>query len=82
MMLHCVLQASPLVSSVDVAYVASDMGDLMAVDAASGDLVWRRWLGNPIKGSPALSDDEKVRVLINGLTKGGVIKRKRWMRCC
>lgn len=55
------IQASPLVSSDDTAFLASDMGDLMAVDAATGKIHWRRWVGSAIRGSPVLSEDQKVR---------------------
>lgn len=38
-----------------LAYVGTESGNVLAVDVASGDLVWGTWLGAPIRSTPAVS---------------------------
>jgi outer membrane protein assembly factor BamB len=35
-----------------LAYIGNDAGDVLAVDLASGAVVWSDWLGSPIRSSP------------------------------
>jgi outer membrane protein assembly factor BamB len=38
-------------------YIGTEHGDLIAVDAANGSIVWSRWLGAPLRDTPVVYDD-------------------------
>src|SRR5208282_2385961 len=39
-----------------IAYIGNDAGDVLAVDLASGAVVWSDWLGSPIRSSPLVNN--------------------------
>jgi eukaryotic-like serine/threonine-protein kinase len=39
-----------------LAYIGTEHGDLIAVNAANGQIVWSTWLGAPIRTTPTVSD--------------------------
>lgn len=40
-----------------LAYVGTERGDVVAVDIATGQIVWGTWLGSPIRSSPVVYHD-------------------------
>jgi outer membrane protein assembly factor BamB len=39
-----------------IAYIGNDGGDVLAVDLASGAVIWSDWLGSPIRSSPLVNN--------------------------
>jgi outer membrane protein assembly factor BamB len=41
-----------------LAYIGTENGDLIAVNVATGQIVWATWVGSPIRTSPAVSNGD------------------------
>jgi outer membrane protein assembly factor BamB len=41
-----------------LAYIGTEDGDFLAINVATGQMVWAIWVGSPIRSSPAVNDNE------------------------
>ncbi len=71
--IHSVGDALDPVIEGDRVWVADSRGELTAWGLESGDRVWRKRLGKPVSGGPALADD----LLVVGTREGEVIALDR-----
>jgi outer membrane protein assembly factor BamB len=60
------LPGSPIIVN-DVVYVGAERGALHALDAATGNPIWRFDAGGPITGNPAFADGALFLVTQNGI---------------
>lgn len=48
-----------------LAYVGTERGDVVAVDVATGQIVWSVWLGSPIRATPLVSNGAVFAATLN-----------------